>query len=108
MNLQQEGDLGLPVEPLLVGSQPPQDVLVAGEVLPGSRYGVEFGAAAAPTAQTVAGGRPEVGGEQVAMTAAAEEHDVLQLRGILGNLGEDFKSIWKYLKAFYRQKGVQC
>lgn len=86
-HLQQDGNLGVPVEPQLVVPQPPQDVSVAGDVVAGSRYVVESGAVAAPPAQTGAGRRAEVRRLQVAMTAPTEEHAVLQLGGVLGNLG---------------------
>lgn len=59
-HLQQEGNLGFLIEPLLVSSQPPQDVFVEGEVIAGSSYVVESGAVPAPTVQTGAGGRAEV------------------------------------------------
>lgn len=86
-HLQQEGDLGTLIELLLIRSQPPQDVFVAGEVIARSSYVVESGAVPALTDQTGAGGQAEVGRAPVAMTTAAEEHVILQLGGILGNLG---------------------
>lgn len=85
-HLQQEGDPGLPVELQLISSQPLQDVFVAGEVVAGSGYVVESGTVPAPPAQAGAGGRAEVCRAQVPLTAAAEDHVLLQLGGTLGNL----------------------
>lgn len=86
-HLQQEGNLGPLVEPQLVSSQPAQDVFVAGVVVTGFCYVVEYGAVVAPTAQDIAGRRGEVGRAKVALTAPAQEHVFLQLGGILWNLG---------------------
>lgn len=86
-HLQQEGNLGPLVELQLISSQPLQDVLVAGVVVTGLCYVVEYGAVGALTAQDIAGRRGEVCRAKVALTAPAEEHVFHQLGGILWNLG---------------------
>lgn len=103
-HLQQEGDLGLPVESLLVGSQPPQYLLIAKEDLPGPCYVVEVDTVAAPAPWTGTGGQAEVGGKQVARAGATEERAVLQLRGVLGDMEAGFKIMGGMCHAFYSER----